>query len=136
MRIFSALAIRWAPAQRDNFRAGLGDALIVAEDRSSDGLTCAAGVAMRSLHNLLNVNVGFAAEHVLTLRMVPPPPRCRKPRTRTYRVRSRPQETQIANAMALRQSMIETVQGIPGVEFAAETESLPLDRTPTLWALH
>ncbi len=73
---------------------------------------------------------------MLTLRMVlplPPLPKAaaeKRPGTKSL------QETQIADAMALRQSMIETIQGVPGVENVAETSKLPLNRSATLWAIH
>ena len=48
--------------------------LIVAEIAAAMTLTCTAGIAMRSLHKLMSVDVGFAREHVLTMRLAPPVP--------------------------------------------------------------
>ena len=129
VRIFSALQSA-GPGAAGRFSSRPRRALIVAEIAAAMALTCAAGVAMRSLHNLLNVNVGFAAEHALTLRMVLPLPPLPKAASENLPGTKSLQETQIANAMALRQSMIETVQGVPGVEYVAETSKLPLNRTP------
>jgi putative ABC transport system permease protein len=134
------------PRSAGQFSSRSRRALIVAEIATAMALTCTAGVALRSLHNLVSVDVGFAREHVLTLRLAPTlPPR---PATLTSRVgpgNSKPSDTaavqkaklaeaiaerkaMLANAMAVRHTMLDTVQSVPGVIYAAETDELPLSR--------
>ncbi len=114
------------PGARADFSGKLRRILIVAEIASAMALTCSAGVALRSLYNLLNVNFGFAKEHILTLRLVPPQPPVSAELTGGST--GAPQTAQIANAMAIRRTMLDAVQSIPGVTYAAETSELPLKR--------
>jgi putative ABC transport system permease protein len=102
--------------------------LIVAEIATAMALTCTAGIALRSLHNLLSVNVGFAPEHVLTLRLAPA---MSKVPTQLKPVESATSKTaRLVEAVGVRHDMLATVQGVPGVIYAAETNKLPLNRTP------
>ncbi|HXN70915.1 MAG TPA: ABC transporter permease [Candidatus Acidoferrales bacterium] len=114
-------------------------ALIVAEIAIAMALTCTAGVALRSLHNLVSVDVGFAREHVLTLRLAPTLPPRTKPDSSKPSDTAAVQEARLADAMAerkatladamaVRHAILDTVQGIPGVIHAGETGELPLSR--------
>ena len=126
-------AVRILPAMQSEGPRSAGQfsnrtrhALIVAEIATAMALTCTAGVALRSLHNLLSVDVGFAREHVLTLRLAPATP------PRTQPGNSKPSDTtaqrmaMLADAMAMRHTMLDAVQSVAGVIYAAETDSLPL----------
>ena len=91
-------------------------------------LTCTAGLALRSLHNLVNVDVGFAREHVLTLRLAPTLPPLAKPENSKPSYRAAAQKAKLADSTAVRHSMLDAVQSVPGVIYAAETDELPLSR--------
>jgi putative ABC transport system permease protein len=116
------------PGSAGQFSSRSRRALIVAEIATAMALTCTAGVALSSLHNLLGVDVGFAREHVLTLRLAPTPP------SRVGTGNSQPSDTaaaqkaKLADAMAMRRRMLDTVQRVPGVIYAAETDRVPLSR--------
>jgi putative ABC transport system permease protein len=116
------------PRSAGQFSSRTRRALIVAEIATAMALTCTAGVALRSLHNLVNVEVGFAREHVLTLRLAP----TLSPRAKTEN--SEPshtttaQKAKLADATAVRHTMLDTVQSVPGVIYAAETDYVPLSR--------
>jgi putative ABC transport system permease protein len=134
------------PRSAGQFSSRSRRALIVAEIATAMALTCTAGVALRSLHNLLSVDVGFAREHVLTLRLAPPlPPRPAALPPHVGPGNSQPsdttavqkakladamaaQKTMLADAIAIRHTMLDTVQSVPGVIYAAETDKLPLNR--------
>ncbi|HXN98933.1 MAG TPA: ABC transporter permease [Candidatus Acidoferrales bacterium] len=132
------------PRSAGQFSSRTRRALIVAEIATAMALTCTAGVALRSLHNLLSVDVGFAREHVLTLRLAPtlPTPAATLP-VRANHENSKPtdeaavqkeksadamaeRKETLADAMMVRHTMLDTVQRIPGVVYAAETDNLPL----------
>lgn len=132
------------PRSAGQFSSRTRRASIVAEIATAMALTCTAGVALRSLHNLVSVDVGFEREHVLTLRlapMLPPPPATLPPGLSPGN--SQPSDTatvqkakladamaaqkaMLADAMAMRHTMLDAVQSVAGVIYAAETDSLPL----------
>jgi putative ABC transport system permease protein len=127
------------PRSSGQFSSRSRRALIVAEIAIVMALTCTAGVALRSLHNLASVDVGFAREHVLTLRLAPVlPPRAKPENPKpsdTVAVRDAKladamaaRKATLADAMAVRHAMLDTVEGVPGVISAAETDELPLSR--------
>ena len=70
MRILPAMQSA-GPGAVAQFSSRSRRVLIVAEIAAAMALTCTAGVALRSLHNLLAVDVGFMREHVLTLTRTP-----------------------------------------------------------------
>jgi putative ABC transport system permease protein len=81
-----------------------------------------AGLLLRSLHELLNVNPGFHADHVLTM-FIPqaaiPPAQLSKLTTA--------QQTQFAEKQSLQfEQIVQRVEGLPGVKSAAGIDVLPL----------
>jgi putative ABC transport system permease protein len=117
------------PRSAGQFSSRSRRALIVAEIATAMALTCTAGVALRSLHNLLSVDVGFAREHVLTIRVAPTlPPRVGSGNSQPSDAAA-VQKAKLADATAVRHTMLDTVQSVPGVIYAAETDKLPLNRT-------
>jgi putative ABC transport system permease protein len=138
LRILPAMQSE-GPRSAGQFSSRTRRALIVAEIAIAMALTCTAGVALRSLHNLVSVDVGFAREHVLTLRLAPTlPPRAKAENSKPSDTAA-VQEAKLADAMAarkatladataVRHTMLDTVQSIPGVIYAAETDNLPLSR--------
>jgi putative ABC transport system permease protein len=127
LRILPAMQSE-GPRSAGQFSSRTRRALIMAEIATAMALTCTAGVALRSLHNLVSVDVGFAREHVLTLRLAPTlPPRAKAENSKPSDTAA-VQEAELADAMAVRHTMLDTVQSIPGVIYAAETDNLPLSR--------
>jgi putative ABC transport system permease protein len=145
LRILPAMQSE-GPRSAGRFSSRTRRALIVAEIAIAMALTCTAGVALRSLHNLVSVDVGFAREHVLTLRLAPTlparevtlPPRVKpenlKPSDTAAAQKEKSADAMaerkatLADAMMVRHTMLDTVQSIPGVIYAAETDNLPLSR--------
>ena len=91
-------------------RARLRSALIVGELALAVVLTVSAGLLIRSLWKLAQVNPGFQPEHVLTLRVAPNESLCR----------------QRAACIALYNEVLRRAREIPGVQGAAAANTLPL----------
>jgi predicted permease len=97
---------RAAGAMKARLRSGL----IVCEVALAVLLTVSAGLLMRSLWNLAQVNLGFQPERVLTVRVSPNQSMCEKR----------------AACIALYDELERRVRGIPGVQDAAAANTLPL----------
>ena len=91
-------------------RARLRSALIVGEVALAVLLTTSAGLLMRSLWRLAQVNPGFQAEHVLTLRVSPDQSLCQRR----------------ASCVALYDELLRRAREVPGVQDAAAANTLPL----------
>lgn len=91
-------------------RARLRSALIVSEVALAVVLTVSAGVLMRSLWRLAEVDPGFAAQHVLTLRVSPNQSLCARR----------------AACIALYDELLRRTRVLPGVEEAAAASAIPL----------
>jgi predicted permease len=91
-------------------RARLRSALIVAEVALAVMLTIGAGLLIRSLWKLTQVNPGFQPQHVLTLRVSPNQALC----------------GQRSACIALYSELLRRVREIPGVQDAAAANTLPL----------
>lgn len=94
-------------------KARLRSALIVCEIALAVLLTVSAGLLMRSLWNLAQVNLGFQPERVLTVRVSPNQSMCEKR----------------AACIALYDEVQRRVREIPGVQDAAAANTLPLSNT-------
>ena len=94
-------------------RARLRSALVVAEVALAVVLTISAGLLIRSLWKLAQVNPGFQPQHILTLRVAPNQSLCR----------------QRAACIALYDELSQGVRQIPGVQDAAVANTLPLARS-------
>jgi putative ABC transport system permease protein len=138
VRILAAMQSE-GPRSSGQFSSPTRRALIVAEIATAMALTCTAGVMLRSLHNLVSVDVGFAPEHVLTLRLAPTLPPRAKPESSKPSDTAEVQKAKLADAMAarkvmladataVRHTMLETVQGVPGVIYTSEADDLPMTR--------
>ena len=80
-------------------------------------LLVSAGLLLRSLYKLSDTNPGFDPAHILTVRISPNQFTC----------------NQRAACIALYDRLLEYTSGIPGVQAAAVTNSLPLDgQLPTI----
>jgi putative ABC transport system permease protein len=95
-------------------RVRVRSALIIAEVALAVVLTTSAGLLMRSLWKLAQVNPGFQAEHVLTLRVSPDQSLCQRR----------------AACVALYDELLRRAREIPGVEDAAAANTLPLAAGP------
>jgi putative ABC transport system permease protein len=93
-------------------RAGLRNALVVIEVALALALTVGAGLLLRTFSNLRNVEPGFAAQNVLTFQI--------SPQGKNYDT--------VAKINDLYSRALERVRALPGVETAAITNKLPLDR--------
>jgi predicted permease len=91
-------------------RARLRSALIVGEVALAEVLTVSAGLLIRSLWKLVQVNPGFQPEHVLTLRVSPDQSLC----------------GQRSACIALYNELLRRAREIPGVEDAAAANTVPL----------
>jgi putative ABC transport system permease protein len=90
-------------------RTRLRDALIVCEVASSAALLIGAGLLIRSLVRLQEVNPGFRVDHVLTMRFSLPPSRYSG-----------------QNVGSFYQRLLNRVEGLPGVQGAGVCRYLPL----------
>jgi len=93
-------------AQGRRFR----NALVIAEIALSLILLSAAGLTFRTFVNLLRGDLGFAPDHVLTLRVLPP--------TSKYKTD--------AQQIAFGDQMLERIQSLPGVKAVGSVTFLPL----------
>ena len=93
------------------------DALVVAQVAAALVLLVGAGLMLRTLANLRAIDLGFRADHLLTLRTTLPPSR--------YRPLER---------LAFYDRVIAEVRALPGVEAAAYASNLPFMTTgSTIW---
>ncbi|HLW55128.1 MAG TPA: ABC transporter permease [Candidatus Angelobacter sp.] len=96
--------------QRSGEHRGLRQTLVVLEISLAIVLTIGAGLMTRSLLRLLNVDLGFDAHHVLSMRIFTSPAKYDDPHTRSrYMAR-----------------MLDEVRAVPGVESAGTVHFLPL----------
>ena len=93
--------------------------LVVAEMALAVVLLVSAGLALRSLWALRQVDLGFAPERVLTLRVALPQVGYEEP----------------AQVESFYQRLLERVRALPGVEAAGAVRSLPLAATIGDWGL-
>ena len=91
-------------------RVRLRSALIIGEVALAVVLTTSAGLLMRSLWKLAQVNPGFQPEHVLTLRVSPNQSLCRRRDA----------------CVALYDELLRRAREIPGVQDAVAANTLPL----------
>ena len=91
-------------------RSRLGKSLVVAQVSSSLLLLVGAGLFVRTLHNLKNVEAGFRPEGVLTMRVNPPETAARGERL-----------------LDLWNEVLARVGGLPGVRSASLSAFSPLD---------
>jgi predicted permease len=91
-------------------RVRLRSALIIGEVALAVVLTTSAGLLMRSLWKLAQVNPGFQAEHVLTLRVSPNQSLCQRRDA----------------CVALYDELLRRAREVPGVQDAAAANTLPL----------
>jgi len=98
---------RGGTAQRT--RSRVRDALMVCEVASSAALLIGAGLLIRSLVRLQDVNPGFRVDHVLTMRFSLPPSRYSG-----------------QNVGLFYQHLLSRVEGLPGVQAAGVCRYLPL----------
>jgi putative ABC transport system permease protein len=98
-------------------RARFRSALIVAEVAVAVVLSVGAGLLIRSLWKLAQVNPGFETERVLTVRVSPDPGSCRE---RTA-------------CVAFYDELIRRARSIPGIDDVAAASTIPLsDYIPTI----
>ncbi|HET9176893.1 MAG TPA: ABC transporter permease [Terriglobia bacterium] len=93
-------------AQRLRFRNGL----VISEIALSLGLLVAAGLALKSLVDLLRGNLGFNPDHVLTMRVLLP----------NYKYKTDAQQ------IAFSDQALEGIRSLPGVRAAGSVTFLPL----------
>jgi putative ABC transport system permease protein len=98
-------------ATADSGRRRLRSALVVIEVALSFMLLVGAGLLVRSFFRMMNVELGFDATNVLTLRLPIPNTRFDQPAQLTAYVRE----------------LVSQISGIPGVVGAVATDSLPLE---------
>jgi len=113
-----------AAGLREGTRAGsrserLRSSLVIAEVTASVVLLVAAGLLIRALWRVQNVDPGFRAEGVLTLRTTLPLPRYEKVQTR-HDYYSR---------------VLDEVRALPGVSHAAFTTGLPMVVRGLIWGV-
>jgi predicted permease len=110
-RLDLALAIKTGGQRTaDPARARLRSALIVGEVALAVVLTIGAGLLIRSLWKLVQVNPGFQPERLLTLRVSPDQSLC----------------GQRSACIALYNELVRRAREIPGVEDAAAANTVPL----------
>lgn len=90
-------------------RARLRDALVISEIAACVVLLTGAGLLIQSFVHLQNVNPGFQPDHVLTMQVVLP--------------EARYSEWKVA---LFYKQLLERLQGLPGVQYAAVARNLPL----------
>jgi len=100
-----------------SFNLRLRSALIAGEVALAALLTVSAGLLIKSLWKLAQVNPGFSSEHVLTARITPDQKVCRER----------------AACVVLYQELLRRAQGLSGVSVVAAVNTLPLSgETPSV----
>jgi putative ABC transport system permease protein len=102
----------------DGMRSHTRSVLVVAQVAVAAVLVVAAGLLIRTFVNLTNVRSGLQADHVLTLRLSPPPA--------TYASQ--------ADIARFFDRFLERVRGLPGVRVAGATSGLPLAEPGGDWS--
>ncbi len=100
-------------------RQSLRGALASAQMALAMVMLLCAGLMLRTLHALMNVDLGFEPEHVLTLQLRPPETSYKKP----------------TDVIALYRSLLDSVRALPGVQSAGIVRSLPLAASIGDWGL-
>jgi predicted permease len=90
--------------------AWLRDALVVSETALALVLVVGAGLMIRSVVRLFDLNPGFSPDHLLTMNLSLPDAKYPRP----------------DNRIAFFRTMIEKIESLPGVEAAGTTSVLPL----------
>jgi len=103
-------AIKTGGQRSSGGRTRLRSALIVGEVALAVVLTASAGLLIRSLWRLAQVDPGFATGHIITLRVSPNESLCRER----------------AACLALYSELLRRTREIPGVEDAAAANTIPL----------
>jgi putative ABC transport system permease protein len=98
-------------------RRNLSHALVVAEVALAAVVLVGAGLLVRSLNRLLQVDPGFRADHLLSLKISLPPMRYSG---------SQQADEQVNNFY---RQLTQRIQALPGVEMAATIDQLPLARS-------
>ena len=96
---------------------GLRSSLVIAEVALACVLLVGAGLLLRSFAQVLDIDLGFRASTTIALR-----------------VDTSPRHGNWEEKVALLREMVQEVSAVPGVESAAITDALPLDRNRS-WAL-
>jgi putative ABC transport system permease protein len=110
-------------ALREGARAGGGrkararSVLVIAEVMASVVLLISAGLLMRALLRLENIDPGFRTENVLTMRTSP----------------TLPKYDSLTPRVALYRDILDGVRGLPGVTSAAYTTGLPMEMWGGVW---
>jgi putative ABC transport system permease protein len=90
-------------------RAVARDGLVIAQVAAALVLLTGAGLMLRTLANLRAIDIGFRADHVLTMRTTLPTPKYADP----------------ARRLAFYERVVADVRALPGVENAAYVSTLP-----------
>jgi len=101
----------------------LRNLLVVSEVALALVLLISAGLMIRSLHRLFQVNPGFDPQNVLTVHLP----------LSGERFRNLPTSTIVTQVTAYNSELVEKIKGLPGVESAATVFPLPL--TGDSWTL-
>lgn len=96
------------------FRNRLSAVLVVTETALAVILVSGAGLLIRSLWTLDQINTGFTSDHLLTARITPTQEICDK----------------TAQCVDYYRNMLEGIRNLPGVKYAAIADSVPLDGLP------
>ena len=102
----------------EGLRGRIRSALVVCQVAVAVMLLVAAGLVLRSFVNLIKVPSGLRADHVLTLRVSPPPVR--------YRVQ--------ADVNAFFTTLLDRIRALPAVESAGAATGLPLSVASGDWS--
>jgi macrolide transport system ATP-binding/permease protein len=105
------LALKASPGASTSSHSRFGKALVVVQVASSLLLLAGAGLFLRTLHNLKNLDAGFQPEGVLTIRV--------NPEDTVY---------QGAHLTNLWKDVLARVERLPGVRSASLSSLSPLDR--------
>lgn len=101
---------------RDQFRS----LLVVAQVAAALMLMTGAGLLIRSLHQLSLVDLGFAPDHLLTLRVTPLPAKY---------------DEKVDAQIRLGDDILRNLEGLPGLVSAAISTNIPLQGTPRYYYL-
>ena len=103
-----------AAAGMSRFRNRLSAVLVVAEIALAVILVSGAGLLIKSLWTLDQINTGFVSDHLLTARITPTQDICDK----------------TSQCVEYYRRMLDQVRNLPGVKHAAVVDSVPLDGLP------